>query len=121
MHTFNSPFPLCELTDIDVFGGEAVGENHNNNNFRNDVPRLSLTPPEQPGGDVIPLAWTPNGGDANDLASALTQHTEALKSNQQETQLLVESVAKLTTAIKVLEHGTKSRNNTVNRKSHNKK
>ena len=95
-----SQFPF-DLTDSVVYG-EAVDENHNNNNFRNDANRISPTPPEHPGGDVSPLAWTPNGGDANDLASALTQHTEALKSNQQETQLLVESVAKLTAAIKLL-------------------
>jgi len=47
MRSFNSPFPLDELTDIDVFGvgGEAVGKKHNNKNFRNNVPQF-LTPPE---------------------------------------------------------------------------
>ena len=54
MRSLKTPFSF-DLTDNDVYG-EAVGENHNNNNFRNDVTRLSLTPPEQPGGDVSPLA-----------------------------------------------------------------
>ena len=111
---------LFKLTNSVVYGEEA-DENYINNCLRDDVNPLSLSPPEHPGGNMSPLTWNPNGGNANDLASALKQHTEALKSNHQETQLLVQSVAKLTAAIKGLEHGTKSRNNTVNIKSHNKK
>ena len=70
---------------------------------------------------MSPLTWNSNGGNVNDLESALAQHTEALKSNRQETQLLVQSVANLTAAINGMENGTKSRNNTANRKSHHKK
>ena len=123
MRSFNSPFPLDELTDIDVFGvgGEAVGENHNNNNFRNNVPQF-LTPPEQQGEDDSSLPWTPNDGDANkNFARALKQHTEELKSNQKATQVLAESVAKLNETIKALDHERMSRNSTVHRKSQNKK
>ena len=119
MRSLKTPLSF-DLTANDVYG-EAVGENYNNNNFKNEVRRLSLTPPEQQDGDVSPLPWTPNGGDPNDLASALIQHKEVLKSSQQVNQLLMESVTELTAAIKVLGKGTMSTNGTVHRKSHNKK
>ena len=81
MRSFKTPFSL-QLTNNDVFG-EAVGENYNNNNFKNEVPRLSLTPPEQQDGGVSPLPWTPNGVDHNDFASALMQQKEVLESSKQ--------------------------------------
>ena len=114
MRCLKSP-SLLDLFDTDIFGvrGEAVGKNHYNNNIKNDVIH-QLTPPEQPGEDVSPLTWNQNGGDANDMTSALIKHTEV-------TQLLVETVEKLTAAIEVFRHGTVSRDDTVHRKSHNKK
>ena len=83
MRSFKSPFPL-DLTNSDVYGtdGEAVGENHNNNNFRNNVPRF-LTPPEGQGGDNISFSWDANNGDANNnFSGALKERTEELKSNR---------------------------------------
>ena len=92
-----SPFPF-KLTNSVVYGEEA-DKNYINNCLRDDVNPLSLSPPEHTGGNMSPLTWNPNGGNANDLASELARHTKALTSNHQATQFLVQSVANLTVAI----------------------
>ena len=128
MRSFNSPCPL-KLTDKDVlgrndifgFGGEEVGENHNNNNFGNNVPRF-LTPPEGQGGDDISLPWTLKDGNANNnFSGALKEHTEELKLNRKAIQVLSESVATLNATIKAFDHDQMSRNSIVHRKLQNKK
>ena len=112
MRSFKTPFSL-QLTNNDVFG-EAVGENYNNNNFKNEIPHLSLTPPEQQdeGG-----SWTPNGVDHNAFASALMQQKEVLDSCKEVNQSLLNSVAELTAAVKELGKAK----STVNKRSHSKK
>ena len=129
MRSFNSPCPL-KLTDKDVllggndifgFGGEAVGKNHNNKNFGNNITRF-LTPPEGQDGDDISFSWSPKDGDANDnFSGALKEHTEELKSNRKAIQVLSESVAELNATIKAFDHARMSTNSTVHQKLQNKK
>ena len=70
---------------------------------------MTFTPPDPTGGNL-------NGRDANDLASALVQHTEALIGSHQATQDLMRSVGDLTAVIKGMENRIKSRNTTATRK-----
>ena len=87
-----SPF---ELDNRVVFGEEA-NENIFNSCLGTDVNPHLLSLPELTSGNMTvtsPMTFTPpdptggnlNGRDANDLASALAQHAEALTSNNQAT------------------------------------
>ena len=123
-----SPF---ELDNRDVFE-EAANENFFNSCLGNHVNPHLLSPPEVTGGNMAvtsPMPLTPpdptggnlNARDAHDLASALAQHAEALASNNQATQELMQSVGHLTAAIKGMNNKTKYRNTSANIKTHNKK
>ena len=130
---------------FELDNGVVFGEESNENNFNswlrtdgNNTPShslmtpLPLSPPEPTGGNMTvtsPMTLTPpdptggnlNERDANALASALAQHTEALTGSHQAIQDLMRSVGALTAAIKGMENRMKSRNTTATRKTHNKK